>query len=265
MSDEAVNIDIDQPEPAADAGELKEAPPADAPPEEAKPAVTFSDEQQAKFNDEIGKKVAKQREAERAAEEATARLAETEAKLAQATAPMRPAVPEMPDPYDDDFEVKVKARDEALVLAAQYDAATQQAEQRKNYEAQQTAHKAQEELITTVKSYTERAEKLGVNAAELQQAGNMVAQYGIGNEVASYILNEDQGPSITVYLSKNPLELEQIRQMGPMQAAVYIENNIKAKAVASRPPPTPGPEPIDNPTGAGMPEGERGPKGAVYE
>jgi hypothetical protein len=68
-----------------------------------------------------------------------------------------------------------------------------------------------------------------------------------------------------MYLSQNPLEMETVRQMSPMQAAVYIDTQVKAKAVSSRPTPNPISEPTEVLKGAGQPEGDRGPKGAVYE
>jgi hypothetical protein len=267
MSDEALKIDIDKEDATTeDPPEATESPQGDPPrgPQEP-PPVTFTDEQQAKFNSEIGKKVGKQREAERERDEERARAAAAEQELAALKAPQRPEIPPTPDPYDDDYEGKMKVRDDALVQTAQYDAQANAYQAQEQALQQQKAADASRALVESVTAYSDRADKLGITTQQLQQAGNTVAKYGIGNEVAQYILGEEHGPDITMYLSENPLEMEAMRQMSPMRASVYIENTVKDKAIAARPTPTPGPAPINNPSGAGMPEGDRGPSGAIYE
>jgi hypothetical protein len=261
MSDEALKIDIDQDDDQIPT-ESPETPP-ETPPEP--PPVVFSDEQQAKFNSEIGKKVGKQREAERERDEERARAVVAEQELAALKAPQRPEIPPTPDPYDDDYEGKMRLRDDALVQTAQYDAQANAYQAQEQALQQQQAADANKTLLESVTTYSDRADKLGITTQELQQAGNVVAQHGIGDEVAEYILADEQGPNITMYLAQNPLEMETIRNMHPMQASVYIYSTIKAKAVSARPTPNPISEPTEVLRGAGQPEGDRGPSGAVYE
>ena len=59
------------------------------------------------------------------------------------------------------------------------------------------------------------------------------------------------GPAITMYLSKNAVELDNIRNMSPMQAAVRIENQIRAEAAKLKPKVSAAPPPVDTPQGAG--------------
>lgn len=246
-------------------GAESEAPPA-AEGVQPEPKVEFSDEQQAFINEKIvGKRVAKQKEAERQAEEERKKREEAEAELAKLKQPERPVVPDMPNPYDDDFESKLQAREEAIVAQAKYDgqqALAQQQEQQRQYQAQQEAAAEQQRRVV---AYSGRAEKLGIEPQELQQAGHTVAQMGVADDVVNHILSDEQGPSITVYLAKNPMAIEEMHGMSPMQAAIYIENQVKPKAVGSRPSPTPSPNTVETPQGSGMPEGERGPKGATFE
>ena len=268
MSDQALVIDDDEVTETPEAPEEETQPEAsqEETPEEAPepPKVEFTEEQQAIFNDQIGKKVAKQREAERVAEEERQKREELEARLAKLEDSGRPEIPPIPDPFDDDFEAKVKARDEALLKSALYDAEQQRVAQQKQYQAQQAQQAKLQEMQDKVTAYSGRADKLGIKPEELQAAGNQVAQMGVGEEIAGHILDDEQGPAITMYLAKNPMEVEQIRSMGPLRAAVYIETNIKGKAVAARPKVSTAPAPTESPKGSGMPEGEKLP-GVTYE
>ena len=97
---------------------------------------------------------------------------------------------------------------------------------------QQQQQKQQEALTERVQSYSQKATSLGIKSEDLQVAGNTVAQFGIHEDLVQYILEEDQGPLITTYLSKNLLELEKLREMSPTQAAVYVATTVKQKAAA---------------------------------
>lgn len=264
MNEEAIAFDDgEEGAPAAPVETAPETPPAPEATETA-PKIEFTAEQQAKFNDEIGKKVAKQREAERLVEEERTKREAAEAELNRLKAPQRPVIPEPPEQYDDDYAAKLAARDAALRDAAMFDASVQQQQYSQQQQHQAEQKKTQEALLEKVTTYSGRADKLGIDSTELQAAGNTVAQGGLDNSVVDYILTEEQGPAITTYLANNPLELDTIREMSPMQAGVYIANTVKAKAISSRPSPNPPPAPVDNPGGAGMPE-SAGLKGVVYE
>jgi hypothetical protein len=150
MSDEALKIDIDQDDDPVPV-ESPETPPEP-------PPVVFSDEQQAKFNSEIGKKVGKQREAERERDEERARAVAAEQELATLKAPQRPEIPPTPDPYDDDYEGKMKARDDALVQTAQYDAQANAYQAQEQALEQQQAADANKALVESVTTYSDRAD-----------------------------------------------------------------------------------------------------------
>lgn len=243
--------------------EQVEAPP-EAPPEAQKEEekVTFSPEQQEIMNREIGKKTAKLREVERQAEEERQRIEQLQQKVAEYEAPVRPDIPPPPDPYDDDYEASQKARDAAIAQAAAFDA-RMEAVQAQNQKAMQDYQEAQsKKIIESVQTYAGRADKLGIKPDELQIAGNKVAAFGIQDDLAQHILNDEMGPNITMYLSDNVQELEAINGMTPLQAAAYIETNVKPKA--TREPVAPPPEPPELVAGKGF-QAERGPPGVQYE
>ena len=223
--------------------------------------ITFSEEQQKVVNDIAGKSAFKTREAKREAEELRRQLEEAKAKIPQAT---RPQIPEV-DQYSDNYAADTAKRDEAIRQANEYD--RQQADNKRQIDdaAASTERKQQEDFAKTVSDYNDRATKLGVSEAELQAAGNTVVNFGIDQQVAAFILGDDQGPLITKYLAKNPLELEALSQLDPMKAAIRIQTEIKQKAsLLGNKTPT-APAPVESLSGSGVPLKERGPQGATFE
>lgn len=209
----------------------------------------------------ISEKAYEARQAKREKEELARRLAEIEAQKPKET---RPNVPPIPDPWDDNFEEKVRQRDEALAKASAYDAQQRIIQEQEQAREQERLQKQQQELATRVTTYSERAKQLGIEAQELAQAGQRLSGQ-VSDDVASYILDNEQGPLMTKYLSANPLELDRLQSMNPMQAAVYLETQVKPKAAQlGRKKVSQAPEPVETLNGGGAAP-ERGPKGAKFE
>jgi hypothetical protein len=227
--------------------------------------VEFTEEQQKVFNDAVGKKVFKLREKEREAETLRRRLEELEARIPQQG---RPVVPESPDPFalsDVEYRQKLVQRDQAIREAAAWEA-QQQALQWQRQQAQlEQQQRQQERQQEEVMAYADRAKKLGVAAAELQEAGTLVAGYGIDPALVEMILADDHGPLLTKYLAKNQLELERLVQMPVTMAAVRLATDLKAKAVAMKPKVTKTPDPLNQPRNSGVSPKPRGPSGATFE
>lgn len=211
--------------------------------------VSFTDDQQKVIQKVIDAKVAKQRQAEREAQELRQKMEELQAKIPQET---RPTVPEMPDPFDDNYEQKVAERDNALREVVAYEARQQFYQEQEQFRQAEIRKAQVAELQKTVVNYSDRAKKLGLTPEQLQLAGQKVAEYGVSEEVTRHILADDQGPLITDYLSKNPLEVEKLGQMTPMQSGAYLESVIKHKAMATRKPSN-APAPADTVRGKGTP------------
>lgn len=234
----------------------------DAPAEtEAKKIPPLTPEQQEAVNEAIGKKVAKQREAERQAQEIQQQLAEAQRRLQQYEAPVRPDIPPPPDPYEDDFAAKVAHRDAMIAKAAQYDGQIAWQRQQEEQLREQAAAAERERVRTMVNTYSETANKLGITADELKIAGAQIAPL-MPDRLAMRILNDEQGPEITVWLARNIAEADKMAHMSPEDAAVYLATVVKPKA--KRAPPKLAPEPADRLTGASMKESGRGPRGAQY-
>jgi hypothetical protein len=240
-------------ESAPDSGETREK------------QVKFDADQQKVFDDTIAKKVYKQREAERESERLRRELEEVKARLPQQS---RPMVHEAPDPFaytDQEYKQRMAYREQSLVQAAQWDAQQNVLRHQEQVRQQEAARNEQAALIENVKTYAERAARLGVKPEELQVAGNIVAQFGIDDSLVQYILNDDQGPLVTKYLSSNLLELEELRTLPPAYAAVRIATIIKPKLNLLKPKINRTPDPLPKLGGSGKAPKQSGPKGATFE
>ena len=227
------------------------------------PKVTFDDAQQAVFNAAIGKKTAGMREAERHSEDLQRQLDEAKAKLPQEQAPL---IPEVPDQFDDDFEKKTLERDQSIAQLAQYQAVQVANAQQAQAAVEQNQAAELAKFNEALTEYSGRATKLGIGEQELQAAGaTITSQVNLNDYVAGHILNEAQGPAITMYLAKNPQVLAELSVMSPMAAAVFIETDIKVKAVAGNPSVDPPPAPVDSLGGSGVSIEDPALKGAVFE
>ena len=260
MTDDTLQTDADEaPELESAPVEIEgdETPPTDA----AAAAETPEETPGERYNKRINDKHRQMMEQTRRADDLEQQLAETRAKLPQE---QRPSVPDMPDPYDADFGPKMAARDTALRETAAYDARQTLAAEQQQTKAQEAQREQQAALVTRVTTYTERAQKHGINAETLQVAGQTVAQYGISDELTNFILDDEQGPQITAYLSKNPGELDELSRLTPVQAAVRIATVVKPKA-SQHSGLSGAPEPVTGLSGGGAPPAQRGPAGATYE
>lgn len=227
--------------------------------------ITFSEDQQRKVDEVVGKKVFQLREKERELEAAKKQLENLQSKIPEAK---RPDVPTLPDPFalsDEEYKRQQQERDQALLQQAQYDAQQQAREQQRLYAMQEQQARQHEVQVKRVEAYAERAKKVGVTSDELQVAGSTVAQFGIDQQLVDFILEDEQGPLITKYLSQNLQELSSLTEMSPAMAAAKIATDIRTKAVSLKKKVNAAPDPLETPHGAGVAPKPRGPKGASFE
>lgn len=222
-------------------------------------------EVQKKVEKRIGKATFQWREAERKAAQLEAELQRI--KSQQEAKPV-PVVPDIPDPFDPDYEQKVAARDEAVRARAQHDAEQARIAQQEHAAQQQRIEADRQRFNEAAQDYSKRAVALGITPQELQFAGQGVAAY-LGNmpELVEEIITDDKGPLITTYLAENVDELEKIVSMTPIKAARYIEANIKPKLTARTSKISKTPEPVQKLSG-NAPQGNayfKHSKGATFE
>lgn len=217
--------------------------------------VTFDEAQQAKVNELIGGKVAKTHEVTRRAEAAEAQLAELQSQMPK---PQEPQVPDLPDPDDffgDDAGLKAAyaERDAAIEKRAEFNAQTNAANEQQQQRTQQQANEVAQRRQEADKSYVKNADSFGINLEQAQSEGALVHQAGLSPDVQNFIHEDAQGPLITNYLASNILELDKMRSMSPLNAAIHIANEIKPKLVGIRKT-TKTPAPADIIEGQGVPE-----------
>jgi hypothetical protein len=213
------------------------------------------------FTKAINRKHFEKMEETRRADAAEEQLRILQSQIPQA---QKPVVPDLPDPYDVDFDPKMAARDQAVKDAATFDA-NQAAAFNQQQQANQQAINAQNEVVRkTEQDFVDRSAGLGINNEDLGVALQTVSAYGGVGGVSEYIMADDQGPLITAFLAKNPGEVANLRALPPMQAAAHIAMNIKPKLGTIKKT-TGAPAPVDGVDGGGAPPAKRGPKGATYE
>jgi hypothetical protein len=225
------------------------APPA---PDTEHKKIEFTAEQQELFNREIGKKTFKLREEQRQREELERRIAAYESQSVQQE--HAPVVPDVPDQWDENYEQKLRQREEALTKRGEWNARQAFAAKQAHEAEQQRTQLKQQQLASDVEEYKKRAVQSGVSSEELAQAGQAVGAYIYSEDLAQAIIKDDRGALITKYLADNITELEhvsQLSQINPLAAAMYIAENIKPKLSAMKPKTTQAPEPVDVIRGAG--------------
>jgi hypothetical protein len=198
------------------------------------------------FNKQYGEK--KQLERDLAAQR------EENAKFQQAERDRQAAkvgtIPDMPDSFDDDFDQKMKERDEALIAQANFNTQNQNYQQQQQFQQQQEAQAKQVKVQESMASYSQKATELGIKQEELQAAGNTVAQYGLSDDLVMHILADSDGPLITKHLAANPQEGFQLAQMSPFLVGNFLDG-IRTKASALKPRTSNAPNPSDNLQGKG--------------
>jgi len=192
----------------------------------------------------IATKAFEAREASRKAKELEQRLAAIEQQSSTQPKAVELTVPDRWD-FDSDAEYQKAINAYADAKAAQVvDQQRQQFEQQQKQALQQQALAEQyKTLETKVASYTEKAKALGINSTELSTAGDVVASYGIRDDIAGAILSDDEGALMTMYLASNPSVIAKLNAASNFMEAASLFGTIKTKAAAMRRKPSNAPKP----------------------
>ncbi|MBL4622912.1 MAG: hypothetical protein JKY89_10980 [Immundisolibacteraceae bacterium] len=218
-----------------------------------------------KSNDAFNKQYGQLKQAERDNDAQASRIAQFEQQERERQAAAIGTIPDMPDSFDDDFDAKMKARDEAIVANANFNAQNnaylQQQQQSQQQAEQAKAVKTQE----TIASYSKKATELGIKQDELQAAGNAVANYGLSDDLVMHIIGGDDGPLIVKHLAANPQDGYQLAGMSPYDVGSFLDT-IKAKASSLKPKTSNAPAPAANLSGNGAvpDDGYKNIKGAKF-
>ena len=231
----------------------------DTAPEE-KEEVTEPEEPKVDYNKVIAQKAFESREHKREAESLRQELAAIKEREAILKEPM---ILPVPDQYDDNYAEQMEARDKSIQDKAQYDASQRVRAEHAEYQRQQQNQEQINQVNERGNKYKENSIKLGVDQAQLGEAANIVANYGIRQDVAMELLSEEQGPLITMYLAQNPQALDAINTANAISLG-NVWNDIKTKASSLQTKTTSTPDPVETQKGSGVGPKNRGPAGATY-
>lgn len=196
----------------------------------------------------INKKHWEAKEAQRQAAEYKRQLEELQAKQ-QSEQNVEPIVPPMPDTFDDDYEAKIAERDKKLMERAQWNAEQTMRQTQQQQLEQQRLEQQQQQIMKSVQTYEERAKGFGIDKQELEQVGNLVSNSGISVDLQVELLNDPDGALIVKHLASDIQSLDQLTRMTPYQAANFINQQIRPKAINLKPKTSSAPPPPDNLTG----------------
>ena len=154
-------------------------------------------------------------------------------------------IPPMPDAFDDDFDAKVKVRDDAIIAQANHNAQNNAYLQQQQFDQQQAAQAKQVKIQESMTSYSSKAIELGIKQEELQAAGNTVANYGLSDDLIMHILADPDGPLITKHLAANAKDGYELASLSPFAVGQFLVG-IKTKASALKPKTSNAPTPVDN-------------------
>ena len=229
-----------------------------------KPDIVFNPDQQKVFDKAMHERTFRLREAERKLEAERQERIRYEQELERLKAPAIEVPPMPDDPFAEDYQVRLTNWQQAVQLKAAHDARQEQIKQAQALQQQQEANRRQQEIEQNVANYKANATKLGVKQEELVMAAQTVANYGINEDLVLAIIGDDHGALITTYLANNIDDLDRVVRMSPIQAAMFIANEIKPKAVARKPKVSSAPEPTPRITGNGAERENPLLKGATF-
>ena len=203
----------------------------------------------------INKQHFKFKEQERRADALDKENVELKEKLAATEAEKGDIViPPIPDPFDEDYESKIALRDDAIMQKAAQDAKQQSVIEQQDATNEAAKKVDQERSENLVKGFDARIVTLGLEPETIRNAVNTVVEYGISKDVGEYILEHEDGPLITQYLAEHPIELDELRNLPPIMAAMKINSDIKLAASVNKPQASNAPDPTEVLSGRGAGE-----------
>jgi hypothetical protein len=257
---EEVNVDIETNDsiPSSESGEQAQA--------ESEVQVDEVELAKQKANEAFNKQYGEKKQLERDLAAKAEKLAQFEQAERERQAAQVGNIPPMPDAFDDDFDEKVKQRDEALIAQANYNAQNQSYLQQEQFNQQQAAQAKQVKVQQSMANYSQKATELGIKQDELQAAANTVANYGLSDDLVMHILGDSDGPLITKHLAANPQDGYDLASMSPYSVGQFLDG-IKTKASALKPKTSSAPSPATNLQGNGVSpsDGYNNIKGAKFE
>lgn len=210
--------------------------------------VENKDNVQGRINKITAEKYAEKRRADELAQ----KLAAYEAQKPQVATTFDVKPPRVPDDlYDDDAMRKYHAEmldyTNKLTDARANESVKKVLERQREESASNEATKSRSQLIN---QYAERGLKSGLTIEQMQLNEQVIGQIGISSELGDFIMSDDRGALIAHHLANNTDALVKLQSMSPLQAAVFIANEVKP-AVLGPKKVTSAPDPLSTIQGGG--------------
>ncbi len=175
-------------------------------------------------------------------------------------------IPPVPDQNSESFEADMKVRDDAISLKADINAEEKQLTLTRNKEDEARETRENDAINEKIAAFDSNMVAHGLNPAATKAAADTVIGYGISSMFQDVILEDKDGPLLVTYLSKNPVELEEMNKMSTLQLVNHINGDVRQKASLLKPKTSDAPDPPITLTGGGAPETkEEWERGAKYE
>ena len=198
-------------------------------------------------NKAINRQHKKYRDEQRAHQETQKRLKEYEERLNKLEKAEPPKIPDLPDTFDADYANKIAAREEALREHERYRLQQEALKQRQEAARQEAIRQQNDRIANDVKKYNARVKAFGIPAEENARDEQTLAQFGVSQELAEYLLATEAGPLYVRHLAANLDELASLTSMNPMQTVEYINKVIAPKAENLKPRLSNAPDPVRDP------------------
>lgn len=219
------------------------------------------------FQKKIDKQTFKQRQAERERDELKTRLEELEKKSAPVLEDV--SVPSIPDSWDENYEAKIRERDNAIQQKARYEASEAQRLERQAEAQRQEERKQFERQQELSEALASNSKKLGIDKSDLDRSQEVlvkqISESGRDmTRIVDRLLSDPMGGLMIQHLATNQLDMHDIIYASPEDAG-FLLAEVKNKAAQLKPKPSNAPSPATTLSGRATPQKERGPAGATFE
>jgi hypothetical protein len=186
---------------------------------------TTKDDSQKSVQKAIDKQYRLRREAEEKAAELAARVEALERKLQ----PSAPQKLDPPDPFDPDYDSKIKAYEKSIMDRARYEYEQEISRQHSQRQQQENINAYHRSLQENLVRYNDVVKKNNIDPERLEAQTKIVTTYLKTPEIANYLLSHDFGPLVVGELSSDVDRLERLSQMSQLNAVAAIERDIASK------------------------------------
>lgn len=162
-------------------------------------------------------------------------------------------IPAIPDQYDENYQDKIRQRDEAIQRKAAHDNEVKANEADQKRVAEQAKTDQEAKTLEKVQGFDANVIQLGLSPGEVKKAANEIIDYGLSENLEDILLEDPDGPLMVAHLASNPVELDALNAMTPYQLMTNLAE-LKAKASVLKPKTSGAPPPPEVLSGGGVGE-----------